>query len=112
MSRLINYFVYLFVIIIVIVFGFIQLNNEREIFAESMAVCCDEGLCEDNNCYSTSTMHLTLNNCSPEYTLDCAWCIYHFKQGNLCVDSLYSANPYCWEDGRKYYGTYYPHSAK
>ena len=41
----------------VILFGFYQLSYEQEIFAKSLAPCCNNGQCEGENCISPSSIN-------------------------------------------------------
>ena len=95
MSRLINYFVYLFVIV-VIMFGFVQLNNENTIFADSRAACCVAGYCDYADCDATSTVRLG-PNCT-EYVLTC-WDCVEFGAG-ICQQRAQS----CIDGNKKYFG--------
>jgi len=73
MNRLINYLIYLFVIV-VIIFGFVQLNNENTIFAESRIPCCKAGNCQGIPCSTTSTVYLKWDGCAG-YILTCEDCM-------------------------------------
>lgn len=47
------------VFILVILFGFYELNYQKDIFAQSKRNCCDNGLCEATDC-SRSLLLLVL----------------------------------------------------
>ena len=97
MNRLINYLIYLFVIV-VIIFGFVQLNNENTVFADSRAACCAAGYCEVSDCDATSTVRIG-PSCT-EYVLTCWDCIDFYE---VC----YNASRWCWHNGQKVYASDY-----
>lgn len=88
--------------ILVILFGFYQLNYEQDIFAQSKALCCNNGLCKGNNCISTSSINA--GSLCNSYLLTCKDCIDLEYSG--CLDNCSNKkNDYCLKNGVPYYGT-------
>jgi hypothetical protein len=87
---------------VVIVFGFYQLQHEQDIFAQSKLPCCSNGQCKVA-CTSSTFVHA--GSLCDSYLLTCKDCIDLEYSG--CLDNcLNSTNGYCFKSGgEKYYGT-------
>ena len=87
---------------IVILLGFYQLNNERDIFAQSKQHCCNRGQCQDANCTAQSS--IDAGSTCKAYLLTCKDCIDLEYSG--CLDNCSSdKNIWCNNNGVNYYGT-------
>lgn len=86
---------------LVILFGFFQLSNEQDIFAQSRAQCCNTGMCTYPNifCYTSSSIILK-PLCSDEYILTCKDCADYNSAGRVCGDPKNS----CKDESGNCYG--------
>ena len=89
--------------ILVILFGFYQLNYEQDIFAQSKAYCCNRGLCTYPNSLCTSTSTVDLKPKCHSYTITCRECVNYSATGQVCGDPKNS----CAEQSGGCYGWCY-----
>ena len=89
--------------ILVILFGFYQLNHEQDIFAQSKANCCNIGGCKYSNsnlCISRSSIQLKKDGCAGgDYILTCKDCCDYNANDEVCDDpknSCKDANGDCY----------------
>lgn len=85
--------------------GLNQLSYNKEIFADVNAYCCDDGVCDEQQCNGSSSMYLK-SNCSSEYEYDCTRCLEEIANNNLCN---YTGETiiYCDKsDGTKFWANY------
>lgn len=88
--------------IIAILIGLNAFRYHNNIFEESFLPCCNNAMCNGEPCTTIVGAKLTLNNCYPEYTINCYQCLYYNYYNLVC-----SAQPmtYCTRsDGSRYYG--------
>jgi len=79
--------------LIVILFGFYELSYRNDIFAQSKALCCNEGMCYYNSkdpsysklCSSSSSMKIK-PECGNDYLFDCKTCVDLSAAGRICGD--------------------------
>lgn len=88
--------------ILVILFGFYQLNSEQDIFAQSRAHCCNSSQCFRANCGEPSSINM-MPFCD-FYMLTCKDCL-DLEYSNCLLDCGGDNNRYCLNNGQKYYGT-------
>ncbi len=80
--------------VLVIIFGFVQLNYKNDIFANSKAHCCNDGLCNyyfEDPVLCTTLADAYLKPCCngifcTEYTMTCKKCVEKSEQGLVCKD--------------------------
>lgn len=100
--------------ILIILFGFYQLNYEQDIFAQSKAYCCNNSMCKyeapgiGELCTSKSSMELFPNQ-KPScvtYILTCRDCVDYNAAGevcgnpkNSCVDQNGNCYGWCYVGG-------------
>ena len=86
---------------IVILIGFYQLNNERDIFAQTKLPCCSNGQCRAG-CNLQS--YVDAGSPCHTYLLTCKDCIDLEFSG--CLENCQNKkNVYCDNNGVSYYGT-------
>lgn len=87
--------------ILIVLFGFSQLNNEQDIFIQSEQHCCNQGQCKGANCISPSSIEA--GSLCDTYLLTCKDCIDLEYSG--CLDNCSNKkNDYCMNNGVPYYG--------
>ena len=98
-------FLFISLLVITVIFGLEQLSNENNVFADTKAYCCNNGLCDDQNCSSLSSVNTfsqTGPGCTEGYLITCKECIDLTYAGDeLCPFGPLTA--YCW-DGENCYG--------
>jgi hypothetical protein len=110
MNEKLKIFIYVF-IFGTLIYGLDELSFKDNVFAETMAVCCDRGLCHDNNCTLGSSMHISPDPINQpeecyEYMFTCKECIDY--EVSHCVCQTYT-NVWCNKpDQTRYYGTQVP----
>jgi len=85
-----------------IYFSSAQIGNNNDIFANSMAYCCNAGYCHDISCAFPSSIRPCTGS---EYIRTCEWCIPVVSSLRGC--NLYNGAWPTWcilDDGTKYYG--------
>lgn len=91
------------VILIVVWGGFIQLNHQNTIFADTRAHCCESGQCHKEQCFTDSSILDVYDNCESGYISDCFRCLDLYINDLLCNPRV--PDPYyCLDDTTKYYG--------
>jgi hypothetical protein len=88
---------------VVIVFGFYQLQHEQDIFAQSKERCCNNGMCRyPDDCSLASKVDLKADDCDPNsYNFTCKDCVDYSAAGQACKDPINSCldqfnNCYGW----------------
>jgi hypothetical protein len=96
--------------IITVLFSFNQLDNNNRIFADSRAHCCNNNLCNAENCSSPSSCiagwwdsKLGWQDCTEYTNIDCGDCIDWEVSNCVCYGP--SNNVYCMNGDERYYGT-------
>ena len=91
--------------VLVILFGFYQLNNEHEIFAQSEAYCCNNGHCTYPNvlCSASSSVQITDDRCKNDYIVTCKTCVDYSYDGTACYNPVNS----CKDQNNDCYGWCY-----
>ena len=86
-------------ILIALFAGYNQLSSNNDIFAKSMALCCNNGVCHDMSCSSTSSILPCVGN---EYLTTCTSCMYMVDELRDCDKYSGQWPTYCWKaDGTK-----------
>jgi hypothetical protein len=95
--------------LVTLISGLFFLSDKNSVFADSLAPCCNLGLCENDNpnpylgpkCHNTSSVHYKPNGCE-EIIITCKTCIDYTISNCVCgTGSFYCIN----SDGSMYYGT-------
>lgn len=90
------------VLALTVFIGLDQLSYKNDVFAKTLALCCNAGLCDGSPCSSPSTIQIPRNGCN-DYTADCYTCMDLKTQAELCPYS--HVGDYCLdENGDPYYG--------
>ncbi|MFZ1517893.1 MAG: hypothetical protein WAU11_03920 [Ignavibacteriaceae bacterium] len=89
--------------ILIVLFGFSQLNNEKDIFEQSKAYCCNEGKCTYPNALCTGSSSMNLKPDCIEYGVTCRECVDYNASGQVCDDPKNS----CKDQNNNCYGWCY-----
>lgn len=109
MKKLISRSIYIGAFLLLFI-GFHQLGSQQPVFAQMLALCCDNNACDQSPCGYASTAHIK-GYCYQEQSFTCKDCIDAIGSVNICEQSA-SYYTYCYlTDGRRYssyYGTENP----
>ena len=99
MSKLTKFVVGI-VLALTVLIGLDQLSYKNDIFASSMAYCCNSGACDQAPCSSPSTIKLHRDSCVQDYVYDCYTCIDFLSEGSVCE---YSGMDCCIDEYQQQY---------
>ena len=87
---------------ITVLFGLDQLSYKNDVFAKTLALCCNAGYCDGAQCSSASSIQIPSTSCQ-DYIANCYTCMDKKYQAELCPNSY--VGEYCLdENGDPYYG--------
>ena len=80
------------------------LSYKNKVFADTLAPCCDEGICEAYPCswYSSATVYFADSGCR-EISITCKTCVDYTVSGCMC-DVGRGGSSYCLDGNERYYG--------
>jgi len=74
------------IIAVALFMGFVQISSDNDVFDRSMAYCCNNGFCHDEECDDPSSIASVEPRC-PDYMGDCYDCmdiIWYLYDGPVC----------------------------
>ncbi len=94
-------FLFLLIVTVVAFMGFYQISSNNDVFIKSTAMCCEQGMCHDNDCNLPSTMGLYSPTCQV-YTLHCYDCMNAIGNNYVCgYEGLFPT--WCNSNGERIY---------
>lgn len=93
----------LLILLAVVSLGLTQIQHKKNIFNETLLLCCDDGVCNTNSLCSRSTAGAIWNGgtCARETPMTCRQCIDYQEDDRLC-DQV-GVNTGCKMDNGLYY---------
>lgn len=94
----------LFVLMAIALFASLnELAFKNDVFAKSMALCCNNGMCHDMDCSMSSSVSTWASDCT-DYMTTCLICISRANGNQLC--GYRGPKPtYCWNGDEKWDGS-------